>query len=54
MHALRNAFPCALQTEGMALARAADLPADKLLAVLDQGAMANPLFKMKVGGPCTA
>ena len=34
-------------TEGIALAQAADLPADKLLAVLDQGAMANPMFKMK-------
>lgn len=42
-------FPsCPLQTEGIALAQAADLPADKLLTVLDQGAMSNPLFRMKV------
>ncbi|CAN0438381.1 unnamed protein product, partial [Hapterophycus canaliculatus] len=31
-------------TEGIALAEAADLPADKLLTVLDQGAMSNPMF----------
>lgn len=36
------------QTEGIALAQAADLPADKLLTVLDQGAMSNPMFRMKV------
>lgn len=36
-----------IQTEGIALAQAADLPADKLLAVLDQGAMSNPMFRMK-------
>ncbi|CAB1105845.1 unnamed protein product [Ectocarpus sp. CCAP 1310/34] len=34
-------------TEGIALAQAADLPADKLLTVLDQGAMSNPMFRMK-------
>ena len=39
---------CPLQTEGIALAQAADLPADKLLTVLDQGAMSNPMFRMKV------
>lgn len=33
--------------EGAALADAADIPLDKLLQVLDLGAMANPLFKMK-------
>lgn len=37
-----------MQTEGIALAQAADLPADKLLTVLDQGAMSNPMFRMKV------
>lgn len=41
-------FPCPPQTEGIALAQAADLPADKLLTVLDQGAMSNPMFRMKV------
>lgn len=39
------------QTEGMALAGAADLPVDKLLTVLDQGAMSNPMFRMKASGP---
>ncbi|CAM9733003.1 unnamed protein product [Discosporangium mesarthrocarpum] len=34
-------------TEGIALAKAADLPAEKLLTVLDQGAMSNPLFRLK-------
>jgi 3-hydroxyisobutyrate dehydrogenase-like beta-hydroxyacid dehydrogenase len=34
-------------TEGCALADAADIPLDKLLAVLDLGAMANPLFRAK-------
>ncbi|CAM9195037.1 unnamed protein product [Discosporangium mesarthrocarpum] len=34
-------------TEGVALAQTADLPVDKLLAVLDQGAMSNPLFRFK-------
>lgn len=33
--------------EGMALCSAADLPQDQLLQVLDLGAMACPLFKMK-------
>jgi 3-hydroxyisobutyrate dehydrogenase-like beta-hydroxyacid dehydrogenase len=33
--------------EGMALCQAADLPQDKLLEVLDLGAMANPMFKGK-------
>ena len=34
-------------SEGMALCDAADLPCDKLLEVLDLGAMANPMFKLK-------
>ena len=34
-------------SEGVTLAQAADLPVDKLLQVLDLGAMANPMFKMK-------
>lgn len=34
-------------SEGMALCEASDLPQDKLLEVLDLGAMANPMFKMK-------
>ena len=34
-------------SEGMALCNAANLPQDVLLQVLDQGAMANPMFKMK-------
>jgi len=34
-------------SEGMALCSAADLPQDKLLQVLDLGAMANPMFKGK-------
>lgn len=33
--------------EGAALADAADIPLDKLLQVLDLGAMANPMFKLK-------
>lgn len=33
--------------EGMALCEAADLPADKLLEVLNLGAMANPMFQLK-------
>lgn len=33
--------------EGMALCKAADLPQDKLLEVLDLGAMANAMFKGK-------
>jgi glyoxylate/succinic semialdehyde reductase len=33
--------------EGMALCKAADLPQDSLLQVLDLGAMANPMFKGK-------
>jgi glyoxylate/succinic semialdehyde reductase len=34
-------------SEGVALCDAATLPVDKLLQVLDLGAMANPMFKMK-------
>jgi len=34
-------------TEGMTLCEEAGLPQDKLLEVLDLGAMANPMFKMK-------
>lgn len=34
-------------SEGMALCEASDLPQEKLLEVLDLGAMANPMFKMK-------
>ena len=34
-------------SEGMALCAAAELPQDKLLEVLDLGAMANPMFKGK-------
>jgi 3-hydroxyisobutyrate dehydrogenase-like beta-hydroxyacid dehydrogenase len=34
-------------SEGMSLASAANLPLDNILQVLDLGAMANPLFKMK-------
>ena len=34
-------------SEGLALCEATDLPQDKLLEVLDLGAMANPMFKMK-------
>ena len=34
-------------SEGLALAKALDLPLDSLLQVLDQGAMSNPMFRGK-------
>lgn len=42
MGSMMNSF-----TEGMTLCEEAGLPQDKLLEVLDLGAMANPMFKMK-------
>eukprot|EP01038_Epipyxis_sp_PR26KG_P014445 gene14445-19384_t len=33
--------------EGMALGKASDIPLDLLLQVLDQGAMSNPMFRLK-------
>jgi glyoxylate/succinic semialdehyde reductase len=36
-----------LQAEGLALCDAAGLPQDELLAVLDEGALANPIYKLK-------
>lgn len=33
--------------EGLALGRAADLPLEQLLQVLDLGAMSNPMFRGK-------
>jgi 3-hydroxyisobutyrate dehydrogenase-like beta-hydroxyacid dehydrogenase len=42
MGTMLNAF-----TEGMALCKEAQLPQDILLSILDLGAMANPMFKMK-------
>lgn len=44
MGTMMNAF-----TEGMQLCAAADLPQSKLIEVLDLGAMANPMFKLKGG-----
>ena len=37
-----------LQSEGISLAKSASLPLEDLLAIIDQGAMACPMFKLKV------
>lgn len=36
------------QSEGISLAKSASLPLEDLLAIVDQGAMACPMFKLKV------
>eukprot|EP00600_Ochromonadales_sp_CCMP1393_P005745 CAMPEP_0174953870 /NCGR_PEP_ID=MMETSP0004_2-20121128/103_1 /TAXON_ID=420556 /ORGANISM="Ochromonas sp., Strain CCMP1393" /LENGTH=297 /DNA_ID=CAMNT_0016201609 /DNA_START=27 /DNA_END=920 /DNA_ORIENTATION=+ len=38
--------------EGLTLAQAADIPTDTLLQVLDQGAMSNPMFRLKGTNMC--
>ena len=37
----------AAYAEGIGLAQACDLPVEDLLAIIDQGAMACPMFKLK-------
>lgn len=37
-----------LQSEGISLAKSASLPLEDMLAIIDQGAMACPMFKLKV------